>query len=150
LAIGDFRKDFTAEPGKTPVSANIIIAGDNTYTLYVNGKLIGQGNNWQIAQGYCVELISGCTNVFAVAVQNQPDIPTPAAFIAAINVTYSDYTSSMIVSDATWRANNETAGFEKVGFEDSTWPYAVLVGNLNSPPWGPGYPTVPAPVECDK
>ena len=151
-AIGDFRKDFTAEPEKIPVSADIIIAGDNTYTLYVNGKLIGQGNNWQVAQGYCVELTpqAGCTTVFAVAVQNGGTAPNPAALITAISVNYNDGTSSMIVSDDSWRANSETAGFENPDFNDSTWPYAVVVGNLNSPPWSPNYPTVPAPVKCQK
>ena len=129
----DLRKDFTAPFGKIPVSANIIIAADNAYTLYVNGELIGHGDNFHISQGYCVKLEPGCNNVFAVAVQNTGG---PAALITAINVTYTDDTSDIIVSDPSWRANTETAGFESVNFDDSAWPFAVVVGNADSPPWG--------------
>jgi hypothetical protein len=136
LATADFRQDFAAPFGKIPVSANIIIAADNNYTLYVNGELIGQGYDFQESQGYCVKLEPGCNNVFAVAVQNQDTVPTPAALITAINVTYTDGTSTIIVSDVSWRANSDTPGFESVDFDDSAWPYAVVVGNADSPPWG--------------
>jgi len=138
LATADFRLDFAAPLGKIPVSAKIIIAADNIYTLYVNGVLIGHGDDFRISQGYCVKLEPGCNNVFAVAVQNalNAGVPSPAALITAIDVTYIDGTSTIIVSDASWRANSDTAGFERVDFDDSAWPYAVIVGNANSPPWG--------------
>ena len=45
-------------------------------------------------------------NFFAVAVQNQGTTPNPAALISAINVTYTDGISTIIVSDA----NSEMAG----------------------------------------
>lgn len=144
LATADFRQDFTAPFGKIPVSANIIIAADNNYTLYVNGEFIGRGYDFQQSQSYCVKLEPFCDNVFAVAVQNQGTTPNPAAFITAINVTYNDDTSTIIVSDASWRANSDTAGFESADFDDSTWPYAVVVGNANSAPWG-----VPSPPPSD-
>ena len=106
------------------------------YTLYVNGASIGQGDNFQQSQGYCVKLGSGC-NVFAVAVQNGGTTPSPAALLVAINVTYNDGTSSIVVSDDSWRANGQTAGFQDVDFDDSMWPYAVIVGaSASSAPWG--------------
>ena len=83
-----------------------------------------------------MKLESGCDNIFAVAVQNQGTTPNPAALIAAINVTYSDDTSTIIVTDDNWRANSDTPGFESVNFDDSAWPKAVVVGNADSPPWG--------------
>jgi hypothetical protein len=67
-----FRLDFAAPYGKIPVSANIIIAADNVYTLYINGKEIGQGNHLRVRQNYCVDLKPDCNNVFAVAVLDEP------------------------------------------------------------------------------
>jgi len=145
----DFRLDFAAPFGKTPVSASIIISADNVYTLYVNGEQIGHGEDFQESQNYCVDLEPDCNNVFAVAVLNEPGaggVATPAALITAIDVTYIDGTSDTIVSDASWRAHSETAGFESAGFDDSAWPFAVVVGNANSPPWG--VPSIPS-VLCD-
>jgi hypothetical protein len=143
----DFRLDFAAPQGKIPVSANIIIAADNAYTLYVNGKEIGQGNQLRVSQNYCVDLKPYCNNVFAVAVLNKPGVggvATPAALITAIEITYFDGTSTTTVTDASWRANSETAGFQNPDFDDSAWPHAVVVGNANSSPWG--VPSIPSPL----
>lgn len=80
LATADFRKFFATPFGKLPVSADIIIAADNIYTLYVNGELIGHGDNFKESQGYCVKLESGCNNVFVVAAQNQAGVFYPSSF----------------------------------------------------------------------
>ena len=142
--MGYFRLDFNDQ--KRVLSANIIIAADDNYTLYVNGVLIGQGNNYRQSQSYCVKLDSTTTtNIFAVAVQNQGTAPNPAALLVAIKLTYIDGTSTTVVSDDTWHANSETvAGFQSVGFDDSAWPYAVVVDNANSPIWG-----LPSPPPSD-
>lgn len=147
----DFRKNLAPNGlGKRPVSASIIIAADNDYTLYVNGEVIGRGSNFRESQSYCVnlasELLLGCTchSVFAVSVLNEPGtggVATPAALITAIDVNYDDGTSSTIVSDASWRANSQTPNFQNTDFDDSAWPNAVVVGNANSPPWG--VPSIP-------
>ena len=122
-----------------------MIAADDNYTLYVNGELIGQGNNYRVSQSYCMKLDSTThTHIFAVAVQNQGTVPNPAALLVAITIGYTDGTTTTVVSDANWRANNnEIEGFEKVGFDDSAWPYAVVVGNAYSPIWG-----LPSPLSA--
>ena len=132
--MANFRYDFVPTFRKAPVSANIIVTGDDFYTLYVNGELIGRGYSYTQSRGYCVKLGPGI-NVFAVAVQNGGAVPNPAGLLAAISVTYSDGTTSTIVSDANWRANGVTAGFQNVGFDDSTWPSAVVIGNSGDAPW---------------
>src|ERR1700759_2565428 len=116
--VRDFRREVMAPYGKTATDAQIIIAADNNYTLYVNGDLIGQGNDWEVSQQYCVTLEPGC-NVFAVAVENQGTTPNPAAWIAAIQINYADGTSDIIRTDTGWRDNNATAGFQNVLFDDS-------------------------------
>ena len=131
--LGDFRYDFTPPFGEVAAFADIIIAGDNKYTLWVNGDYVGQGNNWQQGQEYCVRLGPG-RNVFAVEIENEP--PTsPAALICAIQVTYTDGTTQTIVSDDSWLANDAVPGFQNPEYDDTLWPYAVVLGNANSSPW---------------
>ncbi len=131
-AIGDFRYDLTPPAGQIASSAEILIAADNNYTLFVNGEYIGSGNNWEQGQAYCVTLDPEC-NVFAVEVHNR--IQSPAALISAIQVTYTDTTTETIVTDSTWRANGPTPGFQAPGYSDAGWLSAVVLGNANSPPW---------------
>lgn len=131
-AIGDFRYDFTPPDGKIASSAEILIAADNNYTLWVNGEYIGWGNNWEQGQQYCVNLNPEC-NVFAVETHNT--IQSPSALISAIQIMYTDGTTQIIVTDSTWRANNPTPGFQAPGYSDADWPFAVVLGNANSSPW---------------
>jgi hypothetical protein len=133
-AVRDFRREVMSPANNTATDAQIIIAADNNYTLYVNGDLIGQGNDWEVSQQYCVTLESDC-NVFAVAVENEGTTPNPAAWIAAIQINYEDGSSEVIRTDTEWRDNNATAGFQNIGFDDSSWPFAVIAGSSSSSPW---------------
>ncbi|KAJ6620268.1 hypothetical protein B0H10DRAFT_2432905 [Mycena sp. CBHHK59/15] len=99
-----FRKNFVAPYGKTPVSADILITVDNSLTLYVNG-------------------LEPCLNVFAVTAVNGATAPNLAGLLAAIQITYSDGTTSKIVSDTTWRAS-------------PCWMPATAEGAYGVGPWG--------------
>ncbi|KAF8343239.1 hypothetical protein F5887DRAFT_342249 [Amanita rubescens] len=138
-ATGEFRYILgNVHPGGRPVSAEIIITGDNNYTLSVNGHFVGQGNNWPVAQEYCVAL-NPEVNVFTAQVVNAPGgPPNPAALLAAIEVFYSDGTTKTIVTDRTWLAMKHGAGI---------WTHAHELGNANTPPWHtPTLPPPPAPL----
>ncbi|KAM6502835.1 hypothetical protein JOM56_002812 [Amanita muscaria] len=138
----DFRRDLTSPAGKTAVSSQIIITADNIYTLYVNGESIGYGNDWTVSQQYCVKL-NPSDNVFAVAVENEENgpndtTPNPAAFIAAIQINYSDGTSGTIVTDNQWLCNVATPGFQSIrykSYNDAGWKNAFVAGHVNSFPW---------------
>ncbi|KAF8325497.1 hypothetical protein F5887DRAFT_1165092 [Amanita rubescens] len=119
-AVGDFRYDLTVCPGGPyPVSAEIIITGDNNYTLWVNGNAVGQGNEWTISQEYCVAL-NPYYNVFAAEIVNAlPDGPVnPAALLAAIEIFYSDgstktilvYCYTLSLANSQWFWTNEISG----------------------------------------
>ncbi|KAK2464633.1 hypothetical protein APHAL10511_003326 [Amanita phalloides] len=131
--LADFRYDFSPLLGMTAAAAEILIAADNNYTLWVNGQYIGQGNNWAQSQDYCVTLNPG-HNLFAVETENQPPI-SPSALLAAIQITYTDGTKQTIVSDGSWRVNNVTAGFQYPAYDDSAWLYAIVLAGANGPPW---------------
>ncbi|KAF8348019.1 hypothetical protein F5887DRAFT_674775 [Amanita rubescens] len=143
-AVGDFRHDLTVWPGEPyPVSAEIIITADNNYTLWVNGNVVGQGNNWEMAQEYCVAL-NPYYNVFAAQVINGPGgAINPAALLAAIEIFYSDGKTKTIVSDSSWRANGASPGFQSLFYDDLFWTHAYKLGTANSAPWHT--PSLPDP-----
>ncbi|KAG6919336.1 hypothetical protein DXG01_006882 [Tephrocybe rancida] len=143
-----FRRDLTPTNGKVPISANILITTDNAYTLYVNGNLVGTGNDLRLAQRYCVRLVKDF-NVFAIEAQNSAGAPAgnPAGVLAAIQIHYNDGFIETIVTDGKWHGVIGTpAGFEQVAFDDSQWPAAFVEGSYpNTAPWNiPGLtPAIP-------
>ncbi|KAJ6546990.1 hypothetical protein B0H19DRAFT_1032384 [Mycena capillaripes] len=128
-----FRKDFTAPLGKIPVQADILATVDNGLTLYVNGGEVGTGGDFRFAERFCVAL-RPCLNVFAVTGVNAAG---PAGLLAAIQITYSDGTTSTIVSDTTWRASTTVPnGYEQLSFDASSWTPAIAEGAYGVAPWG--------------
>ncbi|KAJ7733272.1 lectin [Mycena olivaceomarginata] len=131
-----FRKDFVPPLGKTPIQADIAITVDNGFTLYVNGGQVGTGGDFRNAERFCVPLRS-CLNVFAVTAVNAATTPNPAGLLVAIQITYSDGTTSTIVSDTTWRTSiTIPAGYEQLSFDDNSWKPAIAEGAYGVAPWG--------------
>ncbi|KAJ7103044.1 lectin [Mycena belliarum] len=128
-----FRKDFTAPLGKTPVQADIIITVDNGLTMFVNGAEVGTGGNFTVAERFCFPL-QPCLNVFAVTATNAGG---PAGILATILITYTDGTTSTIVSDTTWRYFLTVPdGYEQLSYDDNSWTPAVAEGPYGVAPWG--------------
>ncbi|PFH45076.1 carbohydrate-binding module family 67 protein [Amanita thiersii Skay4041] len=142
----DFRREYFTPSGKKVVSAEVLITADNAYSLFVNGNLIGSGNDWRTSQEYCVRLDPFC-NVFAVRATNAGATPNPAGVLAAIQITYTDGFTETIVSDTNWRAHTDTVGFEQVSFDDSSWQRAVVQKNAGDAPYGNiPLPAAPPPL----
>jgi len=134
-----FRRVVMTPPGKIPLAASIIIAVDNTYTLWADGNQVGTGSDYTTAQGYCVSLSPFCYNVFAVEGTNVGSVPNPAGVLAAIEVTYTDSTNQTVVTDASWKtlaSSTIPAGFEGFNFDDSSWSAATVEAPFGSSPWG--------------
>lgn len=132
-AVRALRKDFTPPFGKSLIAADVIIAADNSLTLFVNCDLIGSAEGTRFARRFCVSLLPSY-NVFAVNASTSA--AANGALIATILVTYSDGTTDTIVSDSSWRVSNSVpAGFEQLSFDDTAWVAATTVGNYGASPW---------------
>jgi hypothetical protein len=97
-----------------------------TMSFYVNGELIGMdgpASEFRYANRYCVDLLPSF-NVFAVnASANGVE---SAATIAAIRVTYDDFTTDNIVTNTAWVTHPWVAGFEQLDFDDSACATAIV------------------------
>ncbi|KAF5381885.1 hypothetical protein D9757_007551 [Collybiopsis confluens] len=146
-----FRYTMTLPAGHTSGTATVMIVVDNQYSLYINGRFIGTGTNFLIAQKY-VAAVQGPELVFAVYAQNTATVPNPAGLLASIQVTsqdnlsYCSYCNSTtyVVTYNSWKAfpGPVPSGFELPGFDDSAWPQATMEGQNGVPPWN----TIAAPT----
>ncbi|KAK7437232.1 hypothetical protein VKT23_018674 [Stygiomarasmius scandens] len=121
-----FRKTFGPPEGKTPSTLKVAYAVDDSATLFVNGENIATHNLWLTADTFCVSL-KPCMNVIAF---NASNVGGPAALLVTAEVTYTDGTTSHIVSDQSWRTSGDSIpdGFEQLSFDDSSWPLAIAEG----------------------
>ncbi|KAH7869771.1 uncharacterized protein C8R40DRAFT_1073741 [Lentinula edodes] len=133
------RKTFVPPQGKTPAFLTIAYAVDDSAILYVNGQEISTKVGWQIADTSCINLADcGCAVIIAVNATNMPSTPNPAGLLITGIVTYTDGSTSPIVSDTTWRTSEGglPSGFQDLSFDDSTWAPAVTEGGNGVAPWG--------------
>ncbi|KAJ7212465.1 hypothetical protein B0H12DRAFT_1156377 [Mycena haematopus] len=114
-----FRRTFTPAPGQVPLSAQIIIAVDNRYTLYVNGVLIDANQGFDVAHSYVVNF-APTTGEIVLAVLATNNLPSPAGVLLAMEVNMDAIPT----------------GWEQPGFNDSAWPPVVTEGEYGAAPWG--------------
>ncbi|KAJ6577740.1 bacterial alpha-L-rhamnosidase-domain-containing protein [Mycena capillaripes] len=138
-----FRRTYNSQPGKTAVSAIIIVTVDDRFTLYVNGVEIGASPNvtdiWKSAQVVHFPNLDASSNLFAIRGTNLPsgDADGPAGLLAAIQITFDDGTTDILVSDSTWRATASIPlDFQSPALDDSTWPLSASLGQFGVDPWG--------------
>ncbi|KAG5651760.1 hypothetical protein H0H81_007572 [Sphagnurus paluster] len=141
-----FRLTYTPPTGKSAVSADILIAVDDRFSLYVNGQLVGASPDsnsefaWKAAQQYYVILGGSGPTAFAIRGINLRDVYTggdsPAGLLLAILITHSDGSTSTLTSGATWRASKVIpANFEMPSLDDSNWSAASVLGKYGTAPW---------------
>jgi alpha-L-rhamnosidase len=122
-----------------------IITADNSFALFVNGKKVGIGNNYNQAIEFDLtgNLHAGA-NVLAVTATNAGDTNNPAGVIGILRIEFAQGEPLVIMTDQQWRVcDKETAGWKDCGFDDSGWVAAQQLGGYGMAPWG----DVGAPVD---
>jgi hypothetical protein len=137
-----FRKVFQAPQGKIPVLVHTVSTADNGHKLYVNGNLIAQTDDLHRPQGACA-LLSPGSNVFALVGSSTGG---PAAVLAKFRITYSDGTTSTVVTDPSWKASVTVEKvFTTLAFDDRNWGTAYDVGDYGVGPWRKLHPAQAMP-----
>lgn len=103
-------------------------AGDDSFTLYINGEIILSGG-WSQAKIMTVELLPGDV----VAVQGNDNGSSKAGFLLSASGDYD------FASNTSWKrlaATSPPSGWNTTGFDDSSWLSASSYGQYGVSPWG--------------
>jgi lysophospholipase L1-like esterase len=127
-----FRRELTVGEG---ADGELEIACDDGFSLFVNGRLIVRGDDWQVRHRLPLQgLLKDGVNTIAVEAANLEGSAGLAVRIeikrAGKSVAYS--------SDARWRtAAKPTAGWKQAKFDDKSWKPAAVLGPFGeTAPWG--------------
>ena len=121
-------------------AAEAVIAVDNLYALYVNGKFVGQRgtnpNAWRLADRFDVTglLVPGKN---AVAVEAVNTAPGPAGMIMKLAVQLADGRQVTLASNPDWLCTDkEKPNWQQTGFDDRHWWQVAVTGEYGTAPWG--------------
>jgi putative heme-binding domain-containing protein len=132
-----FRKVFpiNRDVQKPVDEAELDITADNQFTVWVNGHLIGKGDDWKRVYRFDVRkyLVHG-KNVVAVKAHNTEG---PAGLLVRLGYVPNGMSKEAMVSDGSWKAaKTAPAGWEKVDFDDSKWTNVKVIGPYGKAgPW---------------
>jgi putative heme-binding domain-containing protein len=129
-----FRKSFNLG---APEQGTIHIACDDAYELYVNGRLVGSGDNWKSLDVYDVTkmLVQGQNTVAVKAVNSDEG---SAGLVARVVVKQKGGTHVEHSTNGTWKTSlKEFSDWQKPRFTENQWLAARSFGALNATlPWG--------------
>lgn len=130
-----FRKPFEL-PGKKITRAKVLVSVDHAYTLYINGKKVGQGKDWRRVGKYEVgQFLRPGKNVIALRGTNEGSIANPAGVMFAMKLDFEGGGTMQVDSDTSWKsyADGPPATWNSVGFDDTAWNEVRNYGHSN---WG--------------
>ncbi len=134
---GIVRFRYDLELNALPERAEVLLAGDNTYALWVNGHEAIQSNNWQkpISRDVVGAMRVG-QNVLAVEVNNTQD--GPAGFYLIGHIDTGDRRID-ISGSADWSWSTDPGErWRTQPPESDRWQPAVVIGGFGMAPWSLG------------
>lgn len=136
-----FRKVISL--GRPVAAFEILITADDSFELWVNGRMIGSASDWQKPGRFEVKTPIAREN--SVVAVRSVDTGGAAGIICRLVVRFDDGTTADVTSDETWRCTPDAAdGWNALRFDDSSWTPAKVIGNYPCDPWGR---VVPEPWE---
>ncbi|MGE3405227.1 MAG: HEAT repeat domain-containing protein [Pirellulales bacterium] len=128
-----FRKSFEIT---NPEEGSVIVACDDRYELFVNGRQAGAGQDWRTMDTYDIsELLVSGRNVVSIKGENIRG--TTAGLVARVTVKRAGDTTVAHSTDATWKTSLvEEPGWQRITFNDAKWAAAHSFGEFGSTaPW---------------
>lgn len=129
-----FRKTFDLK-GKIE-QAQVQISCDDQFDLYVNGRLVGQGNDWKLLKKFDIQkYLQPGRNCIAVAGQNVEG--GSAGLVARVIVRPVGGADVTFSTNAAWKTSlKEFPGWQAARFNDAQWTAATTYGEFGSTlPW---------------
>jgi hypothetical protein len=141
-----FRKTFELE--EAPQQAQLFLVADDVAFPKLNGiETSPNAGSLRTTRIDVTKLLKQGQNIITATVRN-------GASVAGLMARLEIKTPSKIIAintDTTWKAipNDNSTDWEQIGFDDSSWPNARLVGPPTQPPWGTLVDTKPFLIQID-
>ncbi|MBO7328662.1 MAG: hypothetical protein J6W00_07820 [Lentisphaeria bacterium] len=127
------RREF--ELKEKPVHGYLQYTADDCAQAFVNGHSAGFSNDWRSCQVYNVsDFLQAGKNVLGIHYFNTN---TYGGVIAELYVQYADGSCERINSDENFKSNiKKQSGWNKAGFDDSSWAGILHCAPPPAAPWG--------------
>ncbi|MCX6878131.1 MAG: hypothetical protein NTW21_30605 [Verrucomicrobia bacterium] len=134
-----FRRVVTLPDGRKIARAVCQITVDNSLEVFINGNKAVEGKDWATpAELDVTGLMKSGTNSIAVMAVNSGG-PGPAGLLGLLRVEFTQGEPLVIPTDGQWKAAKERKdGWEREGFDDSSWAGAKVLGPYGMVPWDTG------------
>jgi hypothetical protein len=132
-----FRRRF--EVPRKARTAELRVAADDACEVFLNGTRIGTHATWQHTAVFSVSAwLKMGDNVLAIRAANSPALSqNPAGLIVRLDITLSNATRRVVVSDGSWRSDKRTLSqWEQIGFDDRDWKPVTVAAPFGQGPWG--------------
>ncbi|MDR3619017.1 MAG: HEAT repeat domain-containing protein [Paludisphaera borealis] len=129
-----FRKVFHV---KEPSRLALDVTADNAFTLYLDGKPVAEGENWETSVRVETKIETG-SHVLAASAKNTDAEKGAAGFLIGGGVLPLGQ-GVPIHTNSSWKTSAAVPagdGWKQVAFDDSTWVAPVDLGQLGVAPWG--------------
>ena len=128
-----FRKEFRVS--EAPTKAVLALACDNKATIYLDGKVVGENDNWNEATVVdLVKQLKAGEHVLAVRAENEG---SAAGLIARLDISYAGTKKEVVQSDVSWLVSAKESGdWAKPGAEPAGFVAATSLGKHGMQPWG--------------
>ena len=138
-----FRREMKVENAKRIKNAVMRLTADNRFLLLVNGNRVGRnvagGESWRTPSDldFTEFLVEGM-NTFAIEAINTTDNPSPAGLLGRILIAFDHGEPIIATVDGSWKVSKDAPrGWERPGFDDSSWKNANEFAAFGAAPWGP-------------
>ncbi len=117
-------------------TAHCVVTCDNAFVLYVNGRKVGEGSDWEDPQAYDLSefLVKGANQIVVLG-RNLGDAPNPAALYFQMDVRLKGGERVKVGTDASWEWTTvlpDARGVVGAKGKNVLWkPVALLAGD----PW---------------
>lgn len=123
-----FRREFVVSNIRDIASAELRMTADNSYKAQLNGKLVGEGNDFHFLSDFDVTAqIRPGTNELMVTVDNVGSSPNPAGLLGALAILFRNGEESVVATDNSWRSATAP---------HALWRAAKELGVTGMAPWG--------------
>ena len=142
-----FQRIISVDGTKVLASASAAVTADNSFTLWINGKQVSTGDNYNATvKTPITSFLHPGANVLAVEAVNGGDAPNPAGWIGSFELNYQDGSCDVVQTDNKWSAGlTAQPGWEQAATKPGDWKDALVLGAYTMAPWNRSVEIKPLP-----